>query len=145
MTHRAETILQTITTTLTGLTTTGANVTRARAYNLAALPALTIAKGADQVIEDWVMGGIGRKLQIEITAHAQATDNLETRLNQIATEVYAALTANTTQGLIYVYETELKSDNAPQIESELSQPTGQMSMTWEIEYEHHESSTEIGP
>lgn len=144
MTARAETIMAAVTTAVTGLATTGTNVTRARAWPVnSTLPALDVAQGINNVIDDdWALDSIGRELNFIITARCKATTNIETILNQISAEVYAALAANRTLGLAYVYDLNLAGDTAPEIEAEQDEPTGSMSMTWTVLYEHSETSLE---
>jgi len=144
--HRRESILQAIGAALTGLTTTGSNVTRARAYRISSsgLPHLTIEQGLDQRRDDGEQGDdIDRDLAVIVTARVRDIGNLETDLNQISAEVYAALTADRSQGLAYVYDTNIDSETAPEIEAgETEQPVAMMSMTYVITYSHSTISAE---
>lgn len=140
--HRRESILAAVATTLTGLTTTGANVTRSRAWPVAALPALTLAQGEDSVLDDDELATIQRVLALEVTVHAQAGQALETDLNAIAAEVYAALVADRSQGLAYVFDTALVSDGAAVIVGEQDQTQGQLVMLFNLRYQHSATSTE---
>jgi len=141
--HLAEQILAQIETTLTGLATTGANVSRARAYNLATTPALTIAQGTDAVLDEGRnLTHVTRSLSVLITSHVKATTNLETELNQIRTEIFAALMADISQGLAFVITTELVEDQEPDIESTQEQPTARQQQIWRIIYRHSGTSTE---
>ncbi len=143
MTHKAETILENIKTSLTGLVTTGTKVERGRAWPIdeAALPALTINMGADQALDDQTSGLINRVLNFEIVAHVRDTTGVETTLNQIKTEVFAALMANPTQTGT-VIDTELVEDSEPEIESEQNQPIARMAQQWRVYYRHSATSTE---
>lgn len=141
--HRRESILQALLTTLTGLTTTGTNVKRARAYAVPSSPAITISQGADVLLEDWEMASIGRRLSVDITAHVQVTTNLETDLNQISAEVYAAMTADRTQGLAYVFDTNIEAESAPDIGGgDTEKPVARIIMTYALDYEHSDTSAE---
>jgi len=143
MTHRAETILDAIATTLTGLTTTGTNVTRGRVYPVTAEPALSIFKGDDDATEsEEIIGETVRELNVIIQAHLQALGNPETVLNQIAAEVYAAMRLDITLGLAYVFDTRIVGDAAPEIEDSQDLPTARMSSTWLIIYSHSDASAE---
>lgn len=144
MTHRAESILATVATTLTGLTTTASRVQRARAWPIPELPALTILKGRDELLDDddYVLDDVLRRLEVEIRAQARSVGVLETTLNTIAAEVYAALVADRTLGLGYVHDVELVADEAPELEAEQDQPVGRMAMTYTVIYEHSNASTE---
>jgi hypothetical protein len=141
--HRAESIMQAITTNLTGLATTGANVHRGRVYSLAAVPALSISMGSDENLSGsrtWPY--LTRRLQVIITAHVKTTTQLETQLNQIKTEVFAALNADISQGLAFVIDTELAIDEQPELDAEQDQPTARCDMQWTILYRHSNTSTE---
>ncbi len=142
--HRRETILQTVLTLLTGLATTGSNVKRARAYKPDVLPALSIAQGPDVLSpEHAYLGDIMRQLTVRIAAHVQDTTNLETELNQISAEVYAALTADRSLGLDYVFDLNIESDSDPEIEGgETQQPVGRLVMEYNLIYEHSDTSAE---
>lgn len=141
--HRRETIMQAIATALTGLATTGSNVSRARPYAVSSLPALTIEQADDAVDDGWQLDSTGRVLQVDIIAHAQTVATLETVLNQISTEVFAALRAAPTLGLAYCYDTRLTDERGPDIEgAETQQPVGRLTMTWQVIYEHSDTSTE---
>ena len=141
--HRAESIMQAITDNLTGLATTGANVHRGRVYSLAAVPALSISMGSDENMSEartWPY--LTRRLQIIITAHVKTTDQLETRINQIKAEVFAALNGDISQGLEFVIDTELNIDEQPELDAEQDQPTARCDMQWSIIYRHTNTSTE---
>ena len=144
MAARVETILAAVTTALTGLTTTGANVQRARAWPVSALPALTVSQGENAVLaEDAQLDIITRQLQFSVVAQIKAITNLETSLNQISSEVYAALVADRSLGLAYVFDLTLVGDSAAEIEAEQDEPTARQVMTWALIYEHSKTSTEI--
>ena len=141
--HRAESIMQAITTNLTGLATTGANVHRGRVYTLASVPALSVSMGQDENLTDartWPF--LTRRLQVIISAHVKTTTQLETQLNQIKTEVFAALNADISQGLAYVIDTELAIDEQPELDAEQDQPAARCDMQWTILYRHSNTSTE---
>ncbi|WP_299077929.1 hypothetical protein [uncultured Paraglaciecola sp.] len=145
MTNRAETIMAAIAPLLTGLTTTGANVQRSRAWPVDALPALTIQQGSNTVNEgeDEVFGAILRTLEFSVISQIKGISLLETQLNQIAAEVYAALTADRKLGLAYVFDVRLVGDSEPELEAEQDEPTARQTMTWRVVYEHSETSTEV--
>jgi hypothetical protein len=142
--HRAESIMQAITTNVTGLTTTGANVYRGRAYPVAALPALSVSQGAQQRLDDYeTMPTIARTLDVDITAHVQQVANTETTLNQIETEIYSSLKSSANLGLPYVLDIEWRSSAAPDQDGKSSEvPIASMVITFEVRYEHSDSSTE---
>lgn len=108
--HRAESIMVAVLAKVTGLTTTGANVSRGRAYPVDgdAVPALTLEMGADEIVGDGVknMANIDRLLNIRVIAHVKTTGQFDTTLNTIREEVHIALMTDRTQGLsAYVIDT----------------------------------------
>jgi hypothetical protein len=142
--HRAETILETIKTNLTGLATTGANVARGRVWPVDALPALSIYKGSDEAsVDEPPLDTLVRELDLSIHIHTSQTGNPETHLNAIAAEVFAALTADPTQGLGYVFTTELVADAEPEIVDSQDLPVGRMVSAWRIVYEHSKTDAEL--
>jgi len=146
MTHRAETILSTIETLLTGLATTGSNITRARAWPLSsdALPAITVFKSDDiRSEEDSVDDFLVRSLEVNISIHVRETTNLETELNQIAAEIFAAMAADKTLGLEYVFNAFLIGDSEPIIEATQNVPLATMVSGWLISYQHTNESAEL--
>ena len=141
--HRRETIMQAVEALITGLTTTTSNVERSRAGPVVALPALTLAQGQDVLADEQEMSSISRDLTVNISAHAQSGQQLETDLNQVASEVYAAMVTDRTLGLDYVYDISLIGDGDPQIEGDQNKTTGRLDMQFVINYEHNETSTEV--
>lgn len=143
MTHRAESIMQAVTTAVTGLATTGANVTRGRAYPVAALPALSVFQAEESILGDIQSSTrVTRELIINIEIHVQATTQLETIINAIRAEVYAALMADRTQGLAYVIDTQWQDDSQPEIDGENETPVARVLMRWAITYQHSLTSAE---
>ena len=139
--HRAESILDAVTTNLTGLVTTGSQVARGRVWPAPGFPALSIFKGDDLATAE-PLDEEERDLSVSVVALVQATGNPETTLNQIAAEVFAALMADRTQGLAYVFDTALVGDEAPEIEDSQDLPIGRMEMIYTIRYEHSKTSAE---
>lgn len=118
----AEQILDALTTTVTGLTTTGSNVQRARVYPFAESvnSALTIFMGADEVLQVQANDYIDWELTVVFMAHARATGNPDQTLNQIRKEIHAAIMADHTQGGLVIdtnpviaEEPELSSGDKP--------------------------------
>ena len=142
--NRVETIMAAVATALTGLATTGARVQRLKVWPLDTLPALSIYQGASVVLEDdeEVLDSIMRRLEFRVVATVRGTGVLETTLNQIAAEVYAALTADRTLGLAYVFDQRLVGDDVPEVEAEQDQPVARQSMNYSLLYEHSGTSTE---
>lgn len=142
MTHFVENVLSSVATTVTGLATTGARVQRGRLYDIAALPALVVEKGSDTVVETPNMAKIDREVQIAITSVIEGRSDLETELNKIASEVYAAIMADTTLGLGYVINVTPAGDSPPLIETGGEIPIATMEMRFNVLYRHSYLSTE---
>jgi hypothetical protein len=141
--HRAESILSAIETTLNGLTTTGANVARARVYAVDSFPSLSIYKGNDLAAEsDEMLDPLMRNLFFDVEIHINQSGNPETHLNAIAAEVYAALNLDYTLGLGYVFSCEIVGDDAPEIEGAQDLPVARMRSAWRVIYEHSTESAE---
>lgn len=137
MTHRAETIMAAVLTKVTNLTTTSTRVSRGRAYPVdgAAMPALTLEQGVDEV-ELQNIAFIDRHLSFLIIAHVKSTGTTETILNLIREEVHIALMADRAQGLTYVLDTMPLGDEAPDISGDSNQSVARVRMNWRIKYRH---------
>lgn len=139
MTHRAETIMSTLVTTLTGLTTTDDRIKRGRAYPVAAdgAPALTLEQGADQIVDEVDnIAVVDRLLSVRIIAHVKTGDQFDTALNAIREEVHIAMMANRQQGLPgVVIDTLPAGDDAPELEA-LEKNVGTQVMNFAIMYRH---------
>ena len=139
MTHRAETIMQAVVATLTGLTTTGARVYRARAY---ALPkaddnALAIFQGPDVVQDDSTFHRIQSLLTVNIEAVArEATAQIDETLNLIRKEVMTAIGASTNLSLAFeIGALELQAEQ-PEISDDGDRPMARMRIVLGIQYMH---------
>lgn len=146
---RPEEIMTTVLTALTGLTTTGVNAFRGRVYALeeGEVPALTIYMGPDEPL-----GADGPNnfttldsdLIVRVTAHVKsATTQTDTLLNLIRGEVHAALMADVTQGLSYVYTTIPLGTDEPDVSGEGDQPTASMDINWLFRYRSAVSTLEV--
>ena len=143
--HRAESILQSVETTLTGLTTTGTNIQRGRVYPIETTPALSVYMGSDDTSGDYGATNVGfvdRVLEVIIRSHIKLTSTLDTDLNKIRAEVYAAMMADYTLGLSYVINTWLVSDAQPSLSADSEQPTATQDMTYRVHYRHSYASAE---
>lgn len=136
---RAEQIMDAITATLTGLTTTGSNVARGRVYALESWPALTIYQGADIPLQNYVGPAdyIDSDLAVTVRAHAKsASTQIDQVLNQIRKEVHIAMMTDETQGLSFVYITTPQGASDPILSGEAEQPGGMMDINFTIRYRH---------
>jgi len=144
LTHRAETILETVKTLLTGLTTTGIRVERARVWPVDELPALSIFKSDDlrSDEEETLDDQFTRDLTINVQAYVATVDNVETVLNAIAAEVFAAMSADNTLGLGFVFNALLIGETEPIIERTQDIPIATMTSGWLVSYQHSKTSAE---
>ena len=137
MTHRAETIMQAVVTTLTGLTTTGARVKRARVYPLPAAEAnaLAIFQGTDELQDGSMFFKVRSLLTVNIEAMArEATAQIDETMNTIRNEVAVALGASTNLGLAFeIGALELQADQ-PVINDDGDRPIGRMRIVLGINY-----------
>lgn len=145
MAHKAEQILGAVTTALTGLTTTGSNVQRARVYEVpdGVDQALSIQMGADELLEEGNMAYIDRLLNIEVVAHAKAGTGVDTTLNQIRAEVHQALYTDRTQGLGFVINTYCNGDDAPEFSGEADSPVARQVLNYVVHYRHAVADPEL--
>lgn len=140
MASRPEQILTTILATLTGLTTTGANVFRGRVYALeeTEVPALTVYMGTDTPLGEYGPSSFSlmdSELIIRVTAHVKSSaSQVDTLLNTIRREVHVALMADHTQGLSYAQTTVPLGASEPLLSGDGDQPTATMDINWMIRY-----------
>jgi hypothetical protein len=137
MTHRAETIVATVTTKVTGLATTGARVFRGREYPLeaAGLPGLLVYLGPDEPVAEYSQTLIDSLLTIHILGVVKSiTEQVDTTLNRIREEVAVALQADYTQGLSFVLDTREGESEEPDISNEGEQPAASLRLTWRFLY-----------
>jgi len=136
MAHKRKLIRDAVVAALTGLTTTGVNVSVDPVYDIEAvkLPQLVITTGDESA--DPVAYGSGyrtyqRVLNLSIEAIAQATTGLADTLDQIALEVETAINADPT--LAATAMDAVLTGIRQQIEK-ASQPIGRMSIDYDITY-----------
>jgi hypothetical protein len=140
MAHRAEDILAQIVTTLTGLTTTQANIVRGRVYTIedTELPALSIYLGADDPIGENGPTNVqfqDSDLLVRVRAHVKTpSEQVDATLNLIRREVHVALMADYTQGLDYILNTIPLGAEEPELSGDGEQPTATLDMNWLIRY-----------
>lgn len=143
MTHRVETILETIKERLTYLPTTGERVERCRIWPVEEVPALSIDRGEDAPTDTGRrLGFQDRALEVGITAYVKATENPETILHAIAAEVYTNLFDDVTQGLSFVLDTHWLGDGKPTTSTETETRTATMTMVYRIIYRHQITTPE---
>lgn len=143
MTHRAETILETVKERLTYLPITGERVERCRIWPVEEVPALSIERGDDTPTETGRrLGYQDRTIELAITAYVKATENPETTLHAIAAEVYGNMFADITHGLSFVLDTHWLGDGRPTTNTETETRTATMVMNYRITYRHQITTPE---
>ena len=135
--HRAESIMSAVETAITGLTTTGARVVRARVRTVETAPALSLEQGADDVNPELSnYPKIARELNVKIISHVKDNDTADSDLNLIREEVYSAMMADRTLGLSYVVDTDLIGDDEPEFTGDADQVSGRQQMNFVVKYRH---------
>ena len=140
MAHKRTSIRNNVTTTLTGLTTTGSNVFESRIYpnELSKLPLLNIYSNSETG-ELLSIGKIERNVEIMVEGFAKATANVDEALDTIAKEVEVALGTDLTRGghakETYLTNTEYELENIG------NQQLGVIKMTFNVQY----ITTKINP
>jgi len=132
-------------TTLTGLTTTGANVFESRVYTLQenTLPSLVIYTKSE-TSEPIVIGVdrvMSRDLSVVIEGYVKATSNFDDTIDTISKEVEEAIAADRTLGGLakdtYVESTEIEFN------AEAEQPLGFVSLTFLTNYYVKENNPDV--
>jgi len=140
---RAELIMAAVRALITGLVTTGANVQRGQIYNHESekLPALALSMGPDIPDAEFQFDKILWSLTLSIESTIKLTDSylentsdLETALNNIRNEVYAAVMADHQLGLGFVNDTIPGPAGRPVIDGEGDYPTGSQVMDFIVSY-----------
>lgn len=141
MTHRAESILAAVTTTVTDLTTTGSNVVRGLVYPRDVDYALSVDMGPEIPIKEPNASYQDCYLEVQITAYVKDTGGVDTALNKIEAEVYAAMMADYTQGLDYVQNTQWMGRESPNREA-MEKKSAIQTTVYRIYYRHSYTSAE---
>lgn len=137
--NKVEQIIVAARAVVTGLATTGSNVERGKVnpFTSASLPALTIGQGAlipmDPDLE--TMSFADWDLELIVNAYVEETSTtIETKLNLIMKEVYAAIMASQTFGLSFVVMTLPLGIEEPVLSGEGNQDTGSVSMKFVVRF-----------
>ena len=133
MAHKRTSIRNNVTSTLTGLTTTGSNVFESRIYpnELAKLPLLNIYSNSE-TSELASIGKLDRSLEIMVEGFAKATTNVDEALDTIAKEVEVALANDLTRGG-HAKETFLTSTEF-ELENIANQQIGVVKLNFTVRY-----------
>lgn len=137
--HRAESIMDAVVSAVTGLTTTGTNVYRGRAYpiEVSKLPALVVWQGDDATVSEHMGDEVISLLEVNIDAIVrEPSTQIDTTLNLIREEITVALMADYTLGLNYVAGIMEQSADEPDILGDGDAPHAQMRTNWGVTYLH---------
>ena len=144
MAHVRKSIRDNITTSLTGLTTTGSNVFQTRFYALgeAKLPAICIYTKTEDTSYSTLRSPRTqmRTLSVSVEAYVKGTANLDDTLDTISVEIEDALTADLTRGG-YAKDTRITSLQT-EFSAEGEQPIGVAVFTVEVLYATLENDVE---
>lgn len=136
MTHKAETIMQTVTTALTGLPTTGSRVYRGRVDPIpkAEQNAIVIFQGDDEVDEDSPFHVVRSFLTVNVEIVArEVSAQIDETLNTIRKEIAVAL-ADPTLGLAFVESALQQEAGEPEISDDGDRYEARMRDTWLVIY-----------
>lgn len=137
--HRAEQIMAAITTAVTGLTTTGANVRRGQLYPFGddQTAALTVAQGPAEMLDDQPHRMKTVRLEVQIIIHVKSSTTLvDSLINQISKEVYIALMADRTLGLAFVIDSDWTGQTEPEQDIDSEAATARAAMQFAVLYRH---------
>ncbi len=135
--HREEQILARVTTLVTGLVTTGANVDRGRVEEIPTdkLPALRVTGSDDTIVDPWTPALVDSDLDVSVFAHVHdSVANVETKLIQIRKEVTIALLADHTLGLAFVEAIIEVGARKPTLSGDLAKPAAAREILFKVRY-----------
>jgi hypothetical protein len=143
--HIRRQVREAIETALTGLTTTGSRVFQSRVYPLETtdLPGLLIYMGAEAIVASTIHGPaiLDRTLDVRVTAVHRAVADLDDTLDQIIKEVEIAIAGMSLVGLAETIRlTEIAE---PELVGTSSKPTGQTTMTLQVNYYTAENAPDM--
>lgn len=143
--HRREQVMDAFVTTLTGLTTVGANVSRRTAYSIddANLPHYNIFQGADVPVSDFDDAAnytfIDHDLDIMVEMRVQGTGDMEEAMNLIEKEAAVAVHADYTLGLSFVLNTDEGETSEPVIRGDGETKILLATKRWTVRYRRSRS------
>lgn len=145
MAHKRNAIRDNITTSLTGLTTTGSNVFQTRIYPLAdaKLPGLAIYTMSEDSEYQSISPPrtLHRKLEVIVEAYVKAVADYDDTLDTICAEVESALYTDLSRGG-YAFDTRVVGFSAD-ISDQGDQPMILGKLTVEVQYSATEGSPTI--
>lgn len=135
--HRAEQIMAAVQAAVTGLATTGQNVDRGVASEIAPdkLPALRVSMGDDPIVDPYSQQLLDSDLDLSIFGCAlDSATNIETLLNLVRKEVNVALMANQTLGLAFVHSIIELGARRPRLAGDVAKPAGAIELLYRVKY-----------
>jgi hypothetical protein len=143
--HRRQAAREAIGTALTGLTTTGSRVFQSRVYPLETtdLPGLLIFTGPESLAPSTIHGPmvLERTLTVRVVGVARQTADLDDKLDLIVKEVEIAVAGMSIAGI--ATEIALTSIEEPELTGTSDQPTGQVTMSFEVSYFTAENAPDV--
>lgn len=137
--HFAQQIIDAVVTALTGLTTTGSNITQGKQwpFNDGQVTALTVSMGENIPLDTQSFAIYTARLEVIVTAHAKTTGSqADSLLNQISKEVFIALMTDRTRGLSFVIDTEWAGNDQPDIDVSTEAIAAQQDLRFFITFRH---------
>lgn len=131
----AEQLMSSVEALVTGLTTTGSNVSRGRAYPHPSYPAISLFQGADSPLNESYPTQ-DSELTVNVVGHVRSTEGAtDTQLNQIRKEVVIALLADYTLSGKAI-RIRWAGAQEPVISGDGDKPISSMIMSFVIHYRH---------
>lgn len=129
---RAEDIMDAVVTAVTGLTTTGSNVRRARVYDWDTTPSLSVYMGQDTVINELISGLLDWELIVVVESHVSGT-SVDQTINTIRKEVHSALMSDHTLGLNFVHDINPELAGEPELDAG-DKPIARQRLEYKVTY-----------
>lgn len=138
--HRAEQVMVAVSTRLEALSALSISAVRGRTVpdSGTTLPQLNIYQGTEIPVEGAVTSAfLDRELAVHVDVYANAaSDPLDTVMNDLRKEVYAALMIDDNLGLPFVQKFTWKQDAAPEDLGAVVPGMGRLAMTFAARYRH---------
>lgn len=134
--HKVEQILDAIVPLVTGLATTGSNVSRGRVSPLSGntAAAISIYQGGDKATE-YSWPSVYSELNVFFDIHVKdSAEQIDQVLNRVRKEINIALMATSNLGLTFVADVNEESAAEPELSGDSNKPTAMMRVTYNIKY-----------
>jgi len=136
MAHVCNQIKKAVTTLVTGLTTTGANVfeQRFRTVQQSELPCLLVFTTSENIeLEEGTLDAPMRIMNLRVQGNVQATSSLDDTLDTILKEVEVALGADITIGGLAI-GLDMAGWDKPEPDDDGEKPVGKININYLIQY-----------